>query len=135
MRARADVFALSANEAFLQIRPIVQLQPPELLRDQILGATRQGGAVAVEIGQPGGDDGFGHRFTPMATHRLALAINDDCVMGSWRDGQAAVKASAFGGRHNAGRKGFGRGGHRRWLPARNLDIGADLVQLLALADL
>ena len=67
--------------------------------------------MAVEIGQPGSDDGFGHCFATMATHRLALAVNDDCVMGSRRDGQAAVKAGAFGGGLDVGCEGFGGGGH------------------------
>jgi len=105
-RGFADMFALSAHKALLQIRPVVQFQSAQRFRDQILRPARGRGAMAIKVGQTRSHNRFRDRLAAVATHRLSLAVDHCRVMGSRWNRQAAMKARGFSRNRTGGHEGF-----------------------------
>ena len=94
-RSVSDLLAFDTHEAFLQIRPVVQLQPAQRSGDQILGAAGRRGAMMIKIGQSGRYDSLRHRRTAMTAHRLASTLDHHRIACARRDRQAAVETGVF----------------------------------------
>ena len=105
-RGFADLFAVGADKALLHIGPVVQLQAPQLLRDQVFGPARWRGAMAVEVGQTRCHDSLRHRLAAVATHGLTLAVNQRGINCAGRNRQTAMKTGGFSRNRAGGHEGF-----------------------------
>jgi hypothetical protein len=90
-RRLAQILAGVTDKGFLHFRVIIDARLLYEVRQQLNPGGRGRGAMPVEIGMPGRDDGVGHGLAAMAAHGLVAAIDPGGEVQAPGHRQAAMK--------------------------------------------